>query len=89
MVQTSDGFKIAEVDLSIRGPGEFFGTRQSGMPELRVANLVRDIDLLESARQEAFDWIAQDPRLERPESLPIRFALEGKGRGKLEWLTTG
>jgi ATP-dependent DNA helicase RecG len=53
MVRTQDGFKIAELDLEQRGPGEFFGTRQAGMPNLRVANLLRDRDLLEAARKEA------------------------------------
>ena len=89
MVKSSDGFKIAEVDLEIRGPGEFFGTRQSGIPELRVANLVRDIAILESAREEAFEWVERHPDLNDPESRPIRAFLERKWRGKLEWLTTG
>jgi len=89
MVKSSDGFKIAEVDLEIRGPGEFFGTRQSGIPELRVANLVRDIAILESARGEAFEWVERHPDLNDPESRPIRAFLERKWRGKLEWLTTG
>jgi ATP-dependent DNA helicase RecG len=53
MVRTQDGFEIAELDLQLRGPGEFFGTRQAGMPGLRVANLVRDRQLLELARAEA------------------------------------
>jgi ATP-dependent DNA helicase RecG len=53
MVRTQDGFDIAELDLQLRGPGEFFGTRQAGMPGLRVANLVRDRKLLELARLEA------------------------------------
>jgi ATP-dependent DNA helicase RecG len=53
LVRTQDGFEIAEIDLEQRGPGEFFGTRQAGMPNLRVANLVRDRDLLEAARKEA------------------------------------
>jgi len=53
LVRTHDGFEIAEIDLEQRGPGEFFGTRQAGMPNLRVANLVRDRDLLEAARKEA------------------------------------
>jgi ATP-dependent DNA helicase RecG len=53
MVRTQNGFEIAEIDLQQRGPGEFFGTRQAGMPNLRVANLVRDRDLLEAARKEA------------------------------------
>jgi ATP-dependent DNA helicase RecG len=53
MVRTNDGFEIAELDLELRGPGEFFGTRQAGMPSFRVANLVRDRDLLEIAKREA------------------------------------
>ncbi|MGA8442648.1 MAG: ATP-dependent DNA helicase RecG [Candidatus Sulfotelmatobacter sp.] len=58
MVRTSDGFQIAELDLELRGPGEFFGTRQSGMPSFRVANLIRDRQLLELAKREAAAVIA-------------------------------
>jgi ATP-dependent DNA helicase RecG len=57
MVRTTDGFKIAEEDLDIRGPGEFFGTRQAGMPDLKVADLLRDVSILEVAKREAFDLI--------------------------------
>jgi ATP-dependent DNA helicase RecG len=53
MVRTQNGFEIAELDLQQRGPGEFFGTRQAGMPNFRVANLLRDRELLEAARREA------------------------------------
>jgi ATP-dependent DNA helicase RecG len=53
MVRTSDGFQIAELDLELRGPGEFFGTRQAGMPSFQVANLIRDRQLLEAAKREA------------------------------------
>jgi ATP-dependent DNA helicase RecG len=53
LVSSNDGFYIAEMDLRLRGPGEFFGTRQSGIPGLRVADLLRDADLLELARAEA------------------------------------
>jgi ATP-dependent DNA helicase RecG len=53
MVRTQDGFELAELDLSLRGPGEFFGTRQAGLPDFRVANLVRDRQLLELAKIEA------------------------------------
>jgi ATP-dependent DNA helicase RecG len=53
MVRTQDGFELAELDLSQRGPGEFFGTRQAGLPDFRVANLVRDRQLLELAKLEA------------------------------------
>jgi ATP-dependent DNA helicase RecG len=54
MAQTTDGFRIAEADLEIRGPGEFLGTRQSGLPDFRVANILRDARILEEARADAF-----------------------------------
>ena len=53
MVRTNDGFQIAELDLELRGPGEFFGTRQAGLPSFRVANIIRDAELLEAAKREA------------------------------------
>ena len=58
MVKTNDGFKIAELDLELRGPGEFFGTRQAGLPSFRVANIIRDAQLLEAAKHEAAAVIA-------------------------------
>ena len=65
MVETNDGFQIAERDLDIRGPGDYFGTRQWGEPLFRVANVVRDRDLLDLARREAEDLIASPPTTER------------------------
>jgi RecG-like helicase len=68
MIQTQDGFALAELDLQQRGPGEFFGTRQAGLPDLRVANLARDRDLLELARHEAARFAASpDPTIPRSE----------------------
>ena len=61
MVETTDGFKIAEKDLEIRGPGEFFGTKQAGLPSLKVANLLRDADILEAARREAVNYVDHPP----------------------------
>ena len=61
MIDTTDGFKIAEMDLRLRGPGEFFGTRQSGLPGLRVANLLRDREILEAARAEAAAFVDHPP----------------------------
>jgi ATP-dependent DNA helicase RecG len=61
LVRSEDGFAIAERDLEIRGPGEFFGTRQSGMPAFRAARLLRDRELLERARREAFAWLDAQP----------------------------
>lgn len=60
---TNDGFKISEHDLEIRGPGEFLGVRQSGMPGFKLANLVRDLPLLEEARKAAFELLEKDPQL--------------------------
>ncbi|MFQ5805414.1 MAG: ATP-dependent DNA helicase RecG [Phycisphaerae bacterium] len=67
MAETNDGFKIAEADLRQRGPGELFGTRQHGLPELRVGDILNDFGLLEQARQDAFDIVAGDPKLEQPQ----------------------
>jgi len=63
MTDTNDGFKIAELDLELRGPGEFFGTRQAGMPSFRVANIIRDAQLLEAAKREAA-WVLAGPNSE-------------------------
>ena len=59
MVTTQNGFDLAELDLQLRGPGEFFGTRQAGMPEFRVANLLRDRAMLELAKHEAAQFVSQ------------------------------
>ena len=64
MVESTDGFYIAEMDLKLRGPGEFFGTKQSGLPALRIANIIRDKDVLELARSEAQAFIASPPSAE-------------------------
>jgi ATP-dependent DNA helicase RecG len=61
LVDSTDGFQISEMDLKLRGPGEFFGTKQSGLPSLRVANILRDGEVLEIARREAVDFIAHPP----------------------------
>ncbi|MDG1928131.1 MAG: ATP-dependent DNA helicase RecG, partial [Nitrospinaceae bacterium] len=71
-----DGFEIAEEDLKIRGPGDFMGTRQSGLPILKIANLVRDIKILSVARKEAFALIDQDPNLENPANQPLKNAVQ-------------
>jgi ATP-dependent DNA helicase RecG len=65
MVRTQNGFELAEIDLAQRGPGEFFGTRQAGMPEFRVSNLVRDHELLELAKAEAAKFV-EGPRDNMP-----------------------
>jgi ATP-dependent DNA helicase RecG len=64
LVESNDGFHIAEMDLKLRGPGEFFGTRQSGMPSLRIANILRDQEILEQARREAMAFVSGPPSAE-------------------------
>jgi ATP-dependent DNA helicase RecG len=72
LCETNDGFKIAEVDMEIRGPGEFFGTRQSGILNFSCTDLNRDKDLLQTAREMAFGIINEDPNLRKPENITIR-----------------
>ncbi len=84
LVQSSDGFVIAEEDLRIRGPGEFFGLRQWGMPEFRVANIVRDQELLQQARLEAFSLVKVDPGLKAPAHQGLKEAMLRKWERKLE-----
>jgi ATP-dependent DNA helicase RecG len=61
LVDSNDGFEIAEMDLKLRGPGEFFGTKQSGVPALRIASIIRDREILEVARREAMDFVNTPP----------------------------
>ncbi|HYA31876.1 MAG TPA: ATP-dependent DNA helicase RecG, partial [Thermodesulfovibrionales bacterium] len=87
MEKTSDGFSVAEEDLDIRGPGELFGTRQSGMPDLKIASIVRDAGLLEAARKEAISMVGADPGLAR---LPLlKNVVEKFWRGKVDIFKTG
>ncbi len=89
LTESQDGFRIAEVDLELRGPGEFFGTRQSGLPEFRVADLLRDARVLEEARQEAFALVGADPDLRQPEHRSLREALLARWQGKLDLASVG
>ena len=89
LVESQDGFRLAEVDLELRGPGEFFGTRQSGLPEFRVADLLRDRQVLEEARQEALRIVAGDPILAHSEHRVLREALLARWRGKLDLASVG
>ena len=87
MTETSDGFKIAEEDLKLRGPGEFFGTRQHGLPEFRFANIIDDWKLLQSAREDAFELVSLDPLLKR-HALLYKAVLE-KYKGQLDLVEVG
>ena len=83
MTQTRDGMKIAEADLEIRGPGALLGTRQAGLPDFRVANLLRDASVLREARAAAEDLLARDPELVRPESAATVATLRARWVGRL------
>lgn len=86
MVETSSGFVLAERDLEIRGAGDVFGTRQSGAPPFRVADPMRDLELLQMARRDAADWIARSPELLEPtDALVRRRMLKAHG----QWLGLG
>jgi len=76
MTQTRDGFVIAEKDLTLRGAGDLFGTKQSGLPTFRIANLLRDYEILKSAKEEAFELIGKDPELESKENQPLQKEIE-------------
>ncbi len=76
MQKYSDGFALAEKDLELRGPGEFFGTRQHGMPDLKVANPIADLAILERARAEAMRLVEEDPHLRLPEHQALRQAVK-------------
>ncbi len=84
MVETNDGFRIAEKDLELRGPGEVEGTRQSGMLNFRLADIVRDKVMLETVRSETEKILEQDPDLELAEHLPIKNHLR-QHKGKTLW----
>jgi len=87
--RTTDGFAIADADLALRGPGDFLGTRQAGLPPFRVANLVRDTELLRVARDEAVRWLERDPELSSPESAAVRAVLRHRWAGRLELAKVG
>ncbi len=89
MQEIRDGFLIAERDLAMRGPGEFLGTRQSGLPDLKVANLIRDADLVDLARREAFAVFERDPSLAAPEHAPLKAALRRTWGSRFALATVG
>ena len=72
MVKSSDGFEIAEEDLMLRGPGEIFGTRQHGIPELNISNLLRHVDILENVKNVANNIIKKDPNFNLTENQPLK-----------------
>lgn len=82
MTKTTDGFLISETDLKLRGPGEFFGTKQHGLPEMKIANLYRDTGILKEAQQAAEELLEKDRRLEQKCHIALRDRLYGQFQGK-------
>ncbi len=76
MTKTQDGFEIAEHDLELRGPGEFYGTRQSGLPDFRLANIISDVEAIQVAREAAFELVKADPYLQLPEHQKLKLAIQ-------------
>ena len=76
MCETTDGFKIAEEDLKQRGPGDFLGSRQHGLPELKLANIITDTKILYAAQKQAEDILLADPELMLPEHFVLRQTVE-------------
>jgi ATP-dependent DNA helicase RecG len=72
LCKTTDGFKIAEEDLKLRGPGDFFGSRQSGLPAFRVADLSFDLETLKEAQRASARWIEENGTSDRPEAVALR-----------------
>lgn len=89
MEQSEDGFEIAEEDLKFRGPGEFLGTHQSGLPGFRAGHIVQDGALLGKAREEAVALLLNDPDLSKPENKLIRGVVENRWKDKIERLQGG
>jgi ATP-dependent DNA helicase RecG len=89
MEETTDGFRIAEEDLALRGPGEFFGIRQSGLPDFRVAHILRDTPILIEARKEAFRLIQEDPEFVHPSHAGLKNILLKRWKGRMELATIG
>ena len=85
MVKVSDGFKLAEVDLKLRGPGDMLGTRQSGMLKFKLADIIYDTEILNNARDSAIKVLKIDPRLNKNENLPIRDEISSSSNSKNLW----
>jgi ATP-dependent DNA helicase RecG len=85
MVSTNNGFEIAQVDLELRGPGDITGTQQSGIIDLKVANLARDGRILTVAREDVIELLEQDPDLNLPENAPVKRQVENFSDSDTYW----
>ena len=85
MVNSNDGFVIAESDLKLRGPGDIYGTRQSGLLDLKLADLAQDEAIVKVSRDDAFKLLDEDPKLEKPENKPTALFLSNMKNSKNLW----
>ena len=84
MCETNDGFIISEKDLELRGSGEFFGTKQHGLPEFKIANLFEDIEMLKSVQSVAIKIMEDDPNLEKEKNIELKKQIEDRFKGRIE-----
>ena len=84
MCQTNNGFVISEKDLELRGSGEFFGTKQHGLPEFKIANLFEDIDILKKVQDVAIKIMNDDPNLTKEKNLELKKQIENKFKDRIE-----
>ncbi len=89
MEETMDGFKIAEEDLKLRGPGDFIGTRQAGLPDFRTSEALADLTLLKKAREEAFAFLKANPGLKDGWAACVKEVLKARWEGRLELAEVG
>src|SRR3990170_4826385 len=89
MEETNDGFRIAEEDLKIRGPGDFIGTRQAGLPDFRTEGALSDLTLLKKAREEAISYLKKNPELSGPEGIIVKKVLKARWQERLELAEIG
>jgi len=85
MVKTNNGFEIAETDLKLRGPGDLLGTQQSGVLDLLIADLGKDGNLLQRAREKAIEVLTDDPELVKPENQVIRIQIDSMKKTAVNW----
>lgn len=84
MCQTNNGFAISEKDLELRGSGEFFGTKQHGLPEFKIANLFEDIEILKKVQNVAIGIMEDDPNLTKEKNLELKKQIENKFKNRIE-----
>ncbi len=89
MLETNDGFKIAEEDLRLRGPGEFFGTRQHGLPEFKIGDIINDYDILKLARDDAFKLVKEGHKSKNVKKQMLLKKITESFKGKLDLINTG